>query len=54
MRAYRIESFGSVDGIALGERPDPRPGTRELLGVIVKPAMRALDRQFEARTVLPR
>jgi NADPH:quinone reductase-like Zn-dependent oxidoreductase len=31
MRAYRIESFGSVDGIALGERPDPRPGTRELL-----------------------
>jgi NADPH:quinone reductase-like Zn-dependent oxidoreductase len=31
MRAYRIESFGSVDGISLGERPDPRPGTRELL-----------------------
>jgi len=31
MRAYRIESFGSVDGIALGERPDPRPGTREIL-----------------------
>jgi NADPH:quinone reductase-like Zn-dependent oxidoreductase len=31
MWAYRIESFGSVDGISLGERPDPRPGTRELL-----------------------
>src|SRR4051795_10582143 len=31
MRAYRIESFGSVDGIVLGESPDPQPGTREIL-----------------------
>lgn len=31
MRAYRIESFGSVDGVVLGENPDPRAGTREIL-----------------------
>ena len=31
MRAYQIESFGSVDGIVLGSRGDPRPGTREIL-----------------------
>src|SRR3981081_4671081 len=31
MRAYRIDSFGSVDGVVLGSRDDPRPGTREIL-----------------------
>jgi NADPH:quinone reductase-like Zn-dependent oxidoreductase len=31
MRAYRIGSFGSVDGVVLGSRDDPRPGTREIL-----------------------
>ena len=31
MRAYQIESFGSVDGVVLGSRPDPQPGTREIL-----------------------
>ena len=31
MRAYSIESFGSVDGVVLGSRDDPRPGTREIL-----------------------
>src|SRR5256714_15150905 len=31
MRAYRIESFGSVDGMVLGSRDDPRPGIREIL-----------------------
>jgi NADPH:quinone reductase-like Zn-dependent oxidoreductase len=31
MRAYSIESFGSVDGAVLGSRDDPRPGTREIL-----------------------
>jgi NADPH:quinone reductase-like Zn-dependent oxidoreductase len=31
MRAYRIDSFGGVDGIVLGSRDDPRPGTREIL-----------------------
>ena len=31
MHAYQIESFGSVDGIVLASRPDPRPGTREIL-----------------------
>ena len=31
MRAYQIDSFGSVDGVALGSRDDPRPGTREIL-----------------------
>src|ERR1700693_3880903 len=31
MRAYRIESFGSVDGVVRGSRDDPRPGTREIL-----------------------
>ena len=31
MRAYRIESFGSVDGVVLGSRDDPQPGTREIL-----------------------
>ena len=30
MRAYRIESFGNVDGVVLGESPDPQPGTREV------------------------
>jgi NADPH:quinone reductase-like Zn-dependent oxidoreductase len=31
MRAYRIDSFGSVDGVVLGSRNDPRPGSREIL-----------------------
>ncbi len=31
MRAYRIESFGSVDGVVLGAGDDPQPGTREIL-----------------------
>jgi NADPH:quinone reductase-like Zn-dependent oxidoreductase len=31
MRAYSIESFGSVDGVVLGSRDDPRPGTQEIL-----------------------
>src|SRR6059058_1094638 len=31
MRAYRIESFGTVDGVVLGSRDDPKPGTREIV-----------------------
>src|ERR1700686_3140811 len=31
MRAYRIDSFGSVDGVVPGSRDDPRPSTREIL-----------------------
>jgi NADPH:quinone reductase-like Zn-dependent oxidoreductase len=31
MRAYRIDKFGSLDGVVLGSRDDPRPGTREIL-----------------------
>jgi len=31
MKSYRIESFGSVDGVVLGSRDDPRPGAREIL-----------------------
>src|SRR5437660_64967 len=31
MRAYRIDRFGSVDGVVLGSRDDPRPGNREIL-----------------------
>ena len=31
MRAYRIESFGSVDGVVPASRDDPQPGTREIL-----------------------
>jgi NADPH:quinone reductase-like Zn-dependent oxidoreductase len=31
MRAYRTERFGSIDGIVLGPRDDPQPGTREIL-----------------------
>src|ERR1700730_15152172 len=31
MRAYRIDRFGSVDGVVLDSRDDPRPGTREIL-----------------------
>jgi alcohol dehydrogenase len=31
MKAYRIDRFGSVDGVVLGSRDDPRPGTREIL-----------------------
>jgi NADPH:quinone reductase-like Zn-dependent oxidoreductase len=31
MHAYRIERFGSVDGIELRSSDDPRPGLREVL-----------------------
>jgi NADPH:quinone reductase-like Zn-dependent oxidoreductase len=31
MRAYRIESFGGVDGVVLGSRDNPQPGIREIL-----------------------
>src|SRR5437588_5682586 len=31
MRAYRIDSFGSVDGVVQGSRDDPRSGTKEIL-----------------------
>ena len=31
MQAYRIERFGSVDGIELRSTEDPRPGLREVL-----------------------
>ena len=31
MQAYRIERFGSVDGIELRSSEDPRPGLREVL-----------------------
>jgi hypothetical protein len=31
MRAYRIESFGGVDGVVPGSRDDPQSGTREIL-----------------------
>jgi NADPH:quinone reductase-like Zn-dependent oxidoreductase len=31
MEAYRIDRFGSVDGIVLRSSEDPRPGLREIL-----------------------
>jgi NADPH:quinone reductase-like Zn-dependent oxidoreductase len=31
MKAYRIERFGSVEGIELRSSDDPRPGLREVL-----------------------
>ena len=31
MEAYRIDRFGSVDGIVLRSSEDPRPGPREIL-----------------------
>ena len=31
MQAYRIDRFGSVDGIALRSSKDPRPATKEIL-----------------------
>ena len=31
MEAYRIDSFGSVDGIVLRSSEDPRPGPKEIL-----------------------
>ena len=31
MEAYRIDRFGSVDGIGLRSSEDPRPGLREIL-----------------------
>jgi NADPH:quinone reductase-like Zn-dependent oxidoreductase len=31
MKAYRIDSFGSVAGVVLATRDDPRPGPREIL-----------------------
>ena len=31
MEAYRIDRFGSVDGIVLRSSEDPRPGPKEVL-----------------------
>jgi NADPH:quinone reductase-like Zn-dependent oxidoreductase len=31
MEAYRIDRFGSVDGIVLPSSEDPRPGPKEIL-----------------------
>src|ERR1700736_1779130 len=31
MEAYRVDGFGSVDGIVLGSSEDPRPGPKEIL-----------------------
>src|SRR5258706_12913374 len=31
MKAYRIDGFGSVDGVVPATRDDPRPGPREIL-----------------------
>ena len=31
MEAYRIDRFGSVDGIVLRSSQDPRPGPKEVL-----------------------
>ena len=31
MQAYRIERFGSIDGIVLGSGDGPGPGLREVL-----------------------
>jgi hypothetical protein len=31
MEAYRIDGFGSVDGIALRSSEDSRPGSKEIL-----------------------
>jgi hypothetical protein len=31
MEAYRIDRFGSVDGIVLRSSEDPRPGSKEIL-----------------------
>jgi NADPH:quinone reductase-like Zn-dependent oxidoreductase len=31
VEAYRIDRFGSVDGIVLRSNEDPRPGLREIL-----------------------
>src|ERR1700736_5229840 len=31
MEAYRVDGFGSVDGIVLRSSEDPRPGPKEIL-----------------------
>lgn len=31
MKAYRIDRFGSVDGVALGSHDDPKPGARQIV-----------------------
>ena len=31
MEAYRVDRFGSVDGIVLRSSEDPRPGLKEIL-----------------------
>src|SRR5262245_20543720 len=31
MKAYRIERFGSIDGVMLGSRDDPRPSARQIV-----------------------
>ena len=36
MEAYRIDRFGSVDGIVLRSSEDPRPGPKEVLMALVQ------------------
>jgi hypothetical protein len=38
MEAYRIDRFGSVDGIVLRSSEDPRPGPKEILPVARPPS----------------
>jgi hypothetical protein len=42
MGAYRIECFGSVEGIALQSSEDPRPGPKEIMTV----AFQVRDRRY--------
>lgn len=43
MKSYRITRFGEIDGLVLGEEPDPKPGPREALVRVRANALNFLD-----------
>ena len=48
MEAYRIDRFGSVDGIVLRSSDDPRPGLMEVLIRVRASSRRNLPRRRSA------
>ena len=44
MEAYRIDRFGSIDGIVLRSSEDPRPGRKEILMLVRASSLNYRDR----------
>ncbi|MBV1940400.1 NADP-dependent oxidoreductase [Streptomyces sp. BV286] len=56
MKAFRVERYGSKDGLRLGEMPDPRVGADDVLVQVHAASVNPLDhkiRDGEFRTILP-